>query len=90
MRICGRGKVFHATRDGKPYDGCVWTIQPNDGDLKEKVYFANSGMWDRVNGADCRVAAVDDKALNGHTVTLTVRAPDGNSQDSVVIQVVDA
>ena len=90
VRICGRGKVFHATRDGKPYAGCVWTIQPDESMLNEKVYFANSTMWDRVDGDSCRVSAVDDKTLNGHTVTLTVQAPDGNSQDSVVIKVVDA
>lgn len=90
VRICGRGKVFHATRDGKPYAGCVWTIQPDESMLNEKVYFANSTMWDRVDGDSCRVSAVNDKTLNGHTVTLTVQAPDGNSQDSVVIKVVDA
>lgn len=74
----------------KPYAGCVWTIQPDESMLNKKVYFANSTMWDRVDGDSCRVSAVDDKTLNGHTVTLTVQAPDGNSQDSVVIKVVDA
>ncbi len=90
VRICGRGKVFHATRDGKPYEGCVWILTPDDDTLKEKVYFAKSTMWNRVAGESCRVSALDDKALNGHTVTLTVRAPDGNSEDSVEIKVVDA
>ena len=90
VRICGRGKVFHATKDGEPFEGCAWKLEPDDKGLAEKIYFAKSSMWDRYAGTDCRVCAVDDKALNGHTVTLTVYAPDGNSQDSVVIKVVDA
>ena len=90
VRICGRGKVLNATRDGEPYDGCIWRIVPDSEELREQVYFANSTNWDSFTGAKCRVAAADNAALNGHSVTVTVLSPDEKSRDSVVIKVVDA
>ena len=90
VRICGRGKVLTATRDGEEYEGCIWHIVPDSDELREQVYFAKSTVWDSFTGAKCRVAAVDNAALNGHSVTVTVVAPDGSSQDSVEIKVVDA
>lgn len=90
VRICGRGKVLNATRDGEPYDGCIWRIVPDSEELREQVYFANSTSWDSFTGAKCRVAAADNAALNGHSVTVTVLSPDEKSRDSVVIKVVDA
>lgn len=90
IRLCGRGKVFHATLDGKPYADCVWEIQPDDDSLQKKVYFANSTTWNRVVGESCRITATDEKSLNGHTVTVVVTAPDGKSTDSIVVKVVDA
>ena len=90
VRICGRGKVLTATRDGQLYAGCVWQIEPDDAALQKKVYFANSAQWNSFTGEKCLVSAVDDPKLNGHTVTVTVKAPDNKSRDSVVIKVVDA
>lgn len=90
VRICGRGKIFKATRDGQPYPDCEWMISVKDDILTEKVYFANSSEWNRVVGETCRICAVDDKSLNGKSVTLTVTAPDGTSKDTIEVGVVDA
>ena len=90
VRICGRGKVLTATRDGKEYDGCTWHIEPDDELLREQVYFAGSANWNHFVGTKCRIAAADNPKLNGHSVTVTVLSPDEKSRDSVVIKVVDA
>ena len=89
VRICGRGKIFKATVDGKPLPGCTWSLSVDDKTLETKVYLANSVQWNRVTGESCRVCAEDNAALNGATVTLTVVAPDGKSTDSIAVKVVD-